>query len=403
MFNKKIIFPALMFLFTVFIVSPVFSAQLDIGEDIKFEYRYLERADSVLLSEYRQRIKFYLTGYLQDNIEVGAQFHSAGIMNSTAAFAVFEGAKVDNLIPYFEKAYITIHDYYGYPVDISLGKLSLKWADGVLINDNQLGLPAVLIKGTIPYDIDIEAYHTRTRDSILDISGIKGTGIRAVKEFGFRRAEIDYATESYESTAKVKRAVYGLNFTRNQHKGLEYNFFYYQMKGEKGGENFDGYALGAYGRFEGVIDPLGKGGAWIHYVLGTGDEADDEKGFLPILSSLESGFIGDFYARNREFRYVDGEISAIDLSHTIANLSMFRNALYATIRDDVTVFMVRSTYKKHTPSEPIGGSLTFGGIYRYSFINLEIRYTAFAPESAYDRFAGDRKFKFVTAAVSAKF
>ena len=89
------------------------AGNLDIGEDISFEYRYEERADKALISEFRQRIKLYLTGYLEDNIEIGASLQSSGIMNSTAPYAVFEGARTNNLDPFFETAYIKINDYYG--------------------------------------------------------------------------------------------------------------------------------------------------------------------------------------------------------------------------------------------------------------------------------------------------
>ncbi|MFC2061324.1 hypothetical protein ACFLUV_02320 [Elusimicrobiota bacterium] len=399
---KKIIFTLLCILPLFFI--PLNASQLDIGEDIDFEYRYIEYKKEVLSSEFRQRIRLYLNGHLKENVEIGAQLHSAGIMNSTNTIVIYEGAKIDNLIPYFECAYIKINDYYNYPIAISIGKLPIKWVDGVLVNHNNLGLPSVLIEAEAPYGINVEAFHCRTRNDLLDISGIKGTGIRAIKEFGFRRAEIDYMSESYFSTQDVKRKVYGFNFTRNMHRGLEYNAFYYFMRGGIRGVPFSGRALGIYGKFEGVIDPIGKGGAWIRYVMGTGDANDDERGFLPVLSSVEASYIGDYYGRYRNFRVIDKVLSdSVSLSHSIANLSVLRQALYATIKDELSVFMIRSTYKSHTPSLPLAGSLTFGGLYEYSFIDFELKYTVFAPEDNYNRYKGVRKVRFVTAVVSAKF
>ena len=250
----------------------------------------------------------------------------------------------------------------------------------------------------------MEAFHSRSRNNILDISGIRGYGLRSIRDFGFRRIEIDYTYESYESSSKVKRSIYGGVFTRNMHKGLEYSAFGYKMKGKKGSEKFDGYALGIYGKFEGVIDPIGKGGAWIRYILGSGDELDDESGFLPVLSSVESDILGEFYARNREFRYIDGTLSSsISMNHSIANLSILRNALYATVRDDISVFMIRSTFKKHQPSVPLGGSLTLGVIYNYRFIQFQAAYTNFKPETAYDAYIGDKATKFYTLGLSSRF
>jgi hypothetical protein len=131
---------------------------------------------------------------------------------------------------------------------------------------------------------------------------------------------------------------------------------------------------------------------------------DDEKGFLPILSNIEASMIGDYYGRNREFRMVDGSVSdTLSLSHSIANLSILRNALYATVRDDISVFMIRSTYKKHLPEKPLGGALTLGCLYKYDFIECEFRYTQFTPEPAYDAYESDRPTKFYTASISARF
>lgn len=386
------------------------AAQLDIGEDIDFEYRFMKRKRQLQSSEFRQRIKFYLTGYLKDNIQIGAQLQSSGIMNSTAAFAVFEGAKIQNLSPFFELAYVKIDKYYDYPVSITFGKIPLKWMDGILINHNQLGLPTILIEADAPYKIKVEAFHTRTRNNLLDISGIKGYGLRTIREFGFRRIELDYTSEKYFSTKKVKRYIYGGNFTRNMHKGLEYSFFGYKMKGEKGGEKFKGFAYGILGKFEGIIDPLGKGGAWIRYMIGSGDSSkqghnrDNERGFLPILSSVDSSMIGDYYGRYREYRFVDNVRSdTITLSHSIANLSIFRQALYATVRDNIHVFMIRSTYKRHLPEQPLGGAFTLGGMYNYSFIDFEIRWTTFTSEPAYDYYSTDQPTKLYTVSLKARF
>jgi hypothetical protein len=387
-----------------YFVLPLRANQLDIGEDVDFEYRYIRRDTTVLSSEFRQRIKFYLTGYMQNNIEVGLKLQSAGIMNSTNTFVLFEGAKIQNLDPFFENAYIKINKYYGYPVSISIGKLPINWVEGVLVSDNQIGLPAVMVEVDAPFGVKVEGYHCRARNDLLDISGIKGYGIRSIKNFGFRSVELDYTIEDYESTKPVKRTIYGGMLTRNMHKGLEYSFFAYKMKGEKGGEKFDGHAMGAYGKFEGVVDPIGKGGAWIRYILGSGDQDDDEKGFLPILSSIESSMIGDYYGRYREYRRLeDGTLSNISLSHSIANVSILRNALYATVKDDISVFMIRSTYKKHQPEKPLGGALTLGLLYKYDFIECEVRYTQFTPEAEYNYYEGDRPTKIYTVGVNARF
>lgn len=395
----------LLFLITLvlFLFTDMHASQIDIGEDINFEYRYLRRVSEVIAAEFRQRIKFYLIGHLEDDIEMGARLQSSGVMNSTSSHIIYQGAKIDNLTPFFEHAYIKINRYYGYPVSITIGKIPLKWADGILVNDNQLGIPAILIEGDVPFDIKAEAFHCRTRDDLLDISGIKGYGLRSIRRFGFRRVELDLTIENYRSSAVVNRTIYGGNFMRELKRGLEYKLYYYKMKGKKGDEKFSGYSMGAYGRFEGVVDPIGKGGAWIRYDLGTGHPSDDEKGFLPILSSIESDMIGDYYGRFREHRYKDGVLDIDTLSHTIANLSSFRQSVYATVRDDVGIFIIRSTYKRHQPNVPVGGAFTMGGIYKYRFITCEIRYTAFTPEPAYDLYGSDRPSKIYTASINAEF
>ncbi len=407
MYNlKKICSSGLWVLFLVYFLPSLPAAQhIDIGENIDFEYRFMERGNT-RITQYRQDINFYLEGYLKDNIEMGARLRSAGIMNSTATVILYEGGKIENLTPFIENAYVRIRDYYGYPVTFTFGKLALNWQEGILINDNRKGLPGVQVEYTAPYGIEVEGYHIRTKMDRYGISDVRGTGLRADRDFDFRNVELNYTVEEYESTEEVIRRVYGGRFTRNIHQGLEYSLFGFLMEGEKGADSFEGRALGAYGRFEGVVDPIGKGGAWIEYVFGSGDydKNDDERSFRPVLSSVESNLIGDYYGRHREYAYMDGVKSdEITLSHTIANLSSFRNALYATVLEDFHVFWIRSTYKKVEPDLPLGGSITFGGTYNYSFIDFELRYTKFSPEDEYDYYTEDRSTEFITGSISAKF
>ena len=129
------------------------SGQLDLGEDVSFDYRYITRKDTVISSEFLQRIRLYLNGYLTNGIEIGATLHSAGVMNSTETIVVYDGAQIQNLNPYFENAYIKINNYYDYPLSVSIGILSLNWGNGILVNDNYLGLPAVLAEYKAPWDI----------------------------------------------------------------------------------------------------------------------------------------------------------------------------------------------------------------------------------------------------------
>jgi hypothetical protein len=198
-----------------FIMSPLMADQLDIGEEIDFEYRYIRRDNLEIANEYRQRIKLYLKGYLRSNVEVGAKLQSSGVMNSTNTIVVYEGAKIQNQTPFFENAYIKINKYYGYPVSIAIGKLPINWVEGVLVSDNQIGLPAVLVEWDAPFKIKVEGYHCRARNELLDISGIKGYGLRTIRDFGFRRIELDYTTEEYISTQEVKRKIYGGSLTRS--------------------------------------------------------------------------------------------------------------------------------------------------------------------------------------------
>ncbi|MGM0442485.1 MAG: hypothetical protein ACQEQC_08720 [Elusimicrobiota bacterium] len=398
---SKNILGFLAFVSLLFPATAVNAASLNIGEDINFEYRSLKRGDTES-TQFRQDIKLYLEGYLEDNIEIGANLRSAGVMNSTAPKVNFEGARINNRIPFIENAYIKINDYYGTPLTLIFGKLNLNWQDGILINDNRQGLPGVRLKYAAPYGVDIEGYYTRAEKNFYGISDIRGKGLRAVRDFNFRNLELNYITEDYESTAEVSRRIYGGRFTRNMHRGMEYSLFGFLMDGEKKDETFDGHALGAYGKFEGVVDPIGKGGAWIEYILGTGDSNDGEKGFMPVLSSVEADLIGDYYGRNREYAYINGT-KTLSLSHTIADLSLMRNALYATVLEDFHLFWIRSTYKSVELDQPLGGAITFGGTYNYSFIDFELRYTKFSPEEEYDYYSGDKSTEFITGSISAKF
>ncbi|GEM_PF-3166877 len=399
---KLIIFQFAIFSFTI---SFCFAVQLDIGEDINFEYRFAERGGETVKSELRQNIKFYLTGYLRDDIEIGAKIRSAGTVNSTNTVVFYEGQKLDNLSPFFEHAYVRIHNYYDLPVSISLGIMPFKWADGVLINDRETGLPAALIEARdIYFDISADAFYSFSRDSTRNISDIEGYGFRAFRDFGIYNLELNFLHEDYFSTDSVRRNVYGGSFSRELSRGLEFSLFGFLMDGEKGDESFTADAFGANGHFQGEIDPLGSGGAWINYAVASGNLDDDEMGFSPLLAGVDSSFICEFYGGHREHMRIDGAVDeSLTLSNSIANLSMLRTGLYADILDDLTVHMVRSTFKRHTPDVPIGGSITFGCVYNYSFLEFELNYTIFSPEEEYDYYTSDENTTFINTYLRARF
>ncbi len=373
---------------------------LDIGEDLEFEYRS-SRHHSKTSLELRHCLRLYMNAYLPNDIDIGARIQSAGILTSTQAYMLKGGDLVPNKTPFFDLAYIRLNTIHDYPVSLTMGIQPIRWLDGLLINDGGLGLGGASAKTEAPLDIWVEGYRVMASNKWRNISDIDGRGIRAYRHFDFVKVEANYLTEEYDDSSgeSIKRVIYGANLTRELRQGLEFSIFRYIMDGEIEKKSFDASFLGAYGRFEGRVDPIGRGGAWIRYIVGSGDVDDERKGFMPALARTEPGITGHFYTSNRE------TATGINLSYTAANLDLFSYGIYASPVEDVILSMTRSLYKSQDPSLPIAGALSLGASYNYDRIHIALEHTVFAPEreGGHEFFEGTRSTRFMTLTVGAEF
>ncbi|MGM0568814.1 MAG: hypothetical protein ACQESB_06330 [Elusimicrobiota bacterium] len=384
--------PLLLSLLACFLYSHAGASEVDIGEDLQFEYRFLKREDDSY-SQLRHRLRLYLKAYLDKNITIGASIQSPGIADSTQTYINYEGSKVKNKTPFFDSAYIKVDDIHDMPLSLTMGIQSLQWLDGLLISDRGMGLPGLSFRAELPYEIGVEGYRVMTEDSRREIPSIEGSGLRIMRKFGFMRAEANYLEEQYEESEEITRSIYGANLSREMHQGLEFSLFNYIMDGKIGESSFKSSLLGAYGSFEGAVEPIGKGGAWLRYILGGGDLDNEEEGFMPVLAHASADMIGHYYGRHRES----------SLSYTAANLDLFSFGIYAYVTEDLKVSMTRGLYKSQTPSLPLGGSISFGADYTYDRINVNFKHTIFSPEEDHRFFEGKEDEKFITLNVGAKF
>ena len=382
----------LLSLLACFLYPHAGASVVDIGEDLEFEYRFLEReGDSY--SQLRHRLRLYLKAYLDKNITIGASIQSAGVADSTRTYVNYEGSEVKNKTPFFDLAYIKVEDIHDMPLSLTIGIQSLEWLDGLLISDRGMGLPGLSFRAELPHKIGVEGYRVMTEDSMKEISSIEGSGLRIMRKFGFMRAEANYLEENYKETEETTRSIYGAALSREMHQGLEFSLFNYIMDGSIGESSFSASLLGAYGSFEGAVEPIGKGGAWIRYLRGSGDPDNEKEGFMPVLAYASPDMIGHYYGRHRES----------GLSYTAANLDLFSFGIYAHVMEGLRVSMTRGLYKSHTPSLPIGGSISFGADYTYDRIKVNFQHTIFSPEEDLQFFEGKENKKFITLNVGAKF
>ncbi|NLB35200.1 MAG: hypothetical protein GX817_05230 [Elusimicrobia bacterium] len=404
----------ILFLLTV-IPTLAQAVVLDIGNELSMEYRSHKRTGADDSIEAVQRARFYLTGFMNNNIKVSLGINSTGILNSTQTLIYYEGREIENMRPFLDTAFVEADQIAGLPIRVRAGLQPIKWGGGVLINDMGMGFPALSIMGKEFFlGISAEAYRTWTRNEIRDIPDITGTGFRAFRSIGPGILELNYSFEDYvapspdplKDPALVERNIYGGSYSQELKNGIEYSFFGYLMEGTKREDSFKGHALGAYGKFEGLVEPIGRGGTWIRYLLGSGDDdkLDDDKSFMPIVGGISTPLIGDYYGRMREFLIIDGITSGrASRSNSIADISILSYSIYANILDEVSVNMVRTTFKEHSSDLPLGGLLTFGGSYSYGIIDIELNYTVFSPETSYNRYDGDRDTKVLTALLNVRF
>ncbi|MBI4677086.1 MAG: hypothetical protein HY748_05835 [Elusimicrobia bacterium] len=267
-------------------------------------------------------------------MDVAIGLRALGVAGSTTSFqAPFDRAADHypsaSFVPFFEKAYLGLHNAFGLPLDMTFGRQNYRLASGLLLDDDGAGLTGATGMGTLPWrDVKMEGFYFFAKNSQsgpnnLNLYGVSltipGEGLWQFSQLfeDDRKNQVQYGCSYAQMPAAGCRAYR----TRRMFPSVRYQLHY-------GPIVFDGEAAFQLGKanivqdvggapkqvtFEGNAQVLrakwkqrlyrtGEGIGRMTVARGSGDNpgtTDVDEAFFPSLGhrfdGLERGGFGDFY------------------------------------------------------------------------------------------------------------
>lgn len=89
-------------------------------------------------------------------MDVGIGLRALGVAGSTTALPspfsrISDNYPSVNFSPFIEKAYLDVHQLFGYPLEVTFGRQSYRLASGLLLDDNGAGLTGVSFRAGLPW------------------------------------------------------------------------------------------------------------------------------------------------------------------------------------------------------------------------------------------------------------
>lgn len=153
-------------------------ARLDIGSEIKIQSNYYNNLDydpshHDIQSYMLQRTRLYVEGEIQRNIIARVQLQSFGIWGAEMYGSTFTyyNQQYPNMTPWFEHAYLRMNDIltdtflHSLTMNITVGKQSLSYGDGFVIDDNDHGVWAWKIQTSLPLRCALDLFDATMVDT----------------------------------------------------------------------------------------------------------------------------------------------------------------------------------------------------------------------------------------------
>ncbi len=369
--NKKILFPVYCLLFTI---HSSLLADVNTGIDIRGRgYRmstpYYGTPRETSRNFFEQRTRFYLEGLLKKDVGGGIKLQNFGIWG-----------REDEADFFLETANISIKNTFG---SVKIGRQNFMLNDGLLINDNANGLDGVTFETKLPFGFKADgAAFKLVESSTQNFSG--GAADKDVylislkKNFSGKNIFINYTAGIDKSSGTKNHSLLDIRYESAVSKELQWTVEIAKTAGAK--KNFDALAYLLRINAFGDISKIGKGGGFLLFASGSGDDAGSpaDEGFHPAVSFIEewSGF-GEYYMKNR------GE----GLDNSIENLQIIGGGLSCNPKKYLNVLFNYFSYalieKNITGETALGKEFDLGAEYSYTE-NLTLRFvfSRFAPGAA---------------------
>jgi hypothetical protein len=265
---------------------------------------------------YSQRLSLGISADLKPDIEIGSKITALGIAGSSQtlnSLGVYPYAKTD-FTPFIENAYVKVSKLADMPIDLTVGKQSLEYGDGLIVSDNGAGLFALKLHGyyNIPFPWEAEIFTAKVQEGVNTDTDENLIGFVGKIKYKRNLIELSYFQDDDKSgttytrgintigTTEILKKFYDLRFGRSE-KAMGYQFEAAEEKGfvsetdnANTNINFDGYCYRASGRLTGDHTKLGKVTAYALFSVASGNTkpsslTDDDNQFSSNLTKKFDG------------------------------------------------------------------------------------------------------------------
>jgi len=257
-------------------------------------------------SFYTQRIRLGLSGKFK-NTEVGIKIQALGIVGSSCPATGI--SPVENQLawlkelpydrtdfsPFLENAYVVMRNISELPLALTVGRFSLVYGDGLILDDNENGFTGIKLNVTYPKNFSTDIFTIKARETFnhndFDVLGAVGA-----YSFSDKKIELGYITETADS-GNTQRKFIDVRFSQSS-KISEYSAEFAQQSGNSstGGNSIPlgGYATILKGALKAEKTRIGSVVGRAMFAFNTGDDnplsnTDSDENFAPTFTRRFSG------------------------------------------------------------------------------------------------------------------
>lgn len=335
------------------------ATHLDIGAEVRMKgIKNPPRQGGVV---YPCRNRLFLTATIPEKFSIGLKLQDIGWWGSQGDD--FFGLSIASHTCFIENAYLKINNIFRTPIlplDITVGRQSIKIGDGIVLDDDHFGFDGLRVGWRLPWKLKLDGFVFKPPHPDTDIWGLAGEG----KLFGWvikpYIVEISSTTSlAYFGGLRVEKP------TPEPLKGASYKFEICRQFGNASPTTkYGGLAYLVGGILAGEVPLFGCTEIYAELIKSSGDEATlemDERFFSPFAhrrDGLEKVGFGEYFA---------AEVSNIWLLNAGIEISPFKKL---SIKGDYFAFtngeetrMLFGTLKE--AGKEIGGEYNLSVEYRF--------------------------------------
>lgn len=421
---KSFLFGLLGLLASPLSVSADFSS-LNMGMDytlkgVSITNNDLDNATNDNLNYYSQNAHFYMTSWLNQDVEAGLRLQSIniwGLEGSTTPLTRYP--KADGT-PFVEEAYVHLPHVAWKRINLFIGRQHIIIGDGMIVSDDKLGFNAIRAQVDLPWKFDLDLFTAKMAESLAGHSDSDLNGAVLGTDREHNRWELTWVQESHKNgssyilptatttASSVVRQYYDLRLFGNL-KDAYYKLEYAVQAGEATlapGNPVNKMKLAGHGEkleLGAQTDNMkwGRFGVRAIYAMGTGDDAGTksrDEAFRPSFARRWDGLqrvgygalfaanLSDAYERNAPF-----SPTGTGLPIGISGIKTMGLGIYSTQGVSWTSaidYFIYNSLTKPTGKNDLGAELDGNVVYRYTgFVTFRLGVAYFFPGQVYGNLA----------------